>query len=275
MIRGRTDHEVKIYDWIKGGVGLLIFGSLLGLGASIPPPVKIDVSLFGLDPVRNVSPVGKPLEAIYGRGTPGSVLTIRVDGADYGRVTVDESGRWKVNRPLLAGSYQVEIVKLDLRDDPIATLGPYPLVAGVGGTPPPEVEPEPERTVATAVVEPATERRIVPESLGGLEPEIRRAETQKRDTQGGAERTVRDRVTIDQKAPGARIPDGLLLLSGEAPTGVRVEIYADGKLLGRARGDAQGTWRSRVSVLPNTRQIAVRASKSEVRGTVWQAPESR
>jgi nucleoid-associated protein YgaU len=176
-----------------------------------PKPAAVAPSF---DIVR-VDPQGSAV--IAGRAAPNASITIRSDGTELGRVTADGQGSWAFGptEVLPPGSHALTLSERTPAGQDVASAGSVLMMV-------------PDRQVAAAAPSPPlavlTGQGSAPQVLQGP-PGVGTAKPGHLGL--GA-------VEYDDK--------GALKLSGTAPPGATVQLYADNKPVGQVHTDAAGRW---------------------------------
>lgn len=174
-----------------------------------PPPAIAEPAKPSFDVVR-VTPDGRAV--IAGRAFPGSTVIVRDGTAEIGRAQADANGAWVLvpDKPLGAGSHNLTIAAIPVQGGK-AVAGTGSVVVAVAAQ---SGQPKAALAVATAANAPS---RVL-EGGGTAKPGQLGLQT----------------LDYDQK--------GRIRLSGTAPPGARVEVYAGKRALGQAVAGADGRW---------------------------------
>lgn len=231
MIRGRKPSEIARYDWMKGIVALIALVALFASAMYSCAPSR-QLSEYGL--ADNPSKPKMPLRQLKGFGVKGKYIEVRLEDTAntedllFGRVQVDENGKWMVDRPIAPGTYKIRIKELDQKDEPVYTFGPYNL--GVGA-----VESG-KRKLSTVTwsenpnAKPA-QRPETPPLPGGASLESP---------------TASPRVVISKTVPSQIESPGKVVLKGIAPAGTVLVAYVNGTMIAKITSDSTGYWQKTI-----------------------------
>lgn len=212
------------------------------MGAQIPPPASGTTA-------TPQTPVTSPDEptfdvvridaggdtVIAGRAKPGARVTIIDGGKELGQVTADARGEWVFlpSGPLDPGSRELRLRAVNPDGKTVESGETVVLVV-------------PPRGQGTALAI-KSDKNGVSHILQGPNG----------TTQGALSLDIIDH---DDK--------GHMSVSGRAPTGARINLYLDDKLLGRATADSEGNWRVAAAMPPGKGSHKVRADQVDGKGKV-------
>jgi nucleoid-associated protein YgaU len=179
--------------------------------ASLPssPPPAPTVPSFD---IVKVDPSGHTV--IAGRATPGAKVTVLDGDKSLGEVTADDRGEWVLlpTTPMTPGERQLTLEATD---------------------PATGAKTKSTDTVALAVATP-TANGAAPGSVAVLLPGNANQPAQALQTP-----TARGGLSLDTAEYNDK---GGLMLSGHAPAGTTLRLYADNQPIGTAKTDGQGKW---------------------------------
>jgi nucleoid-associated protein YgaU len=167
------------------------------------------------------------MAVIAGRAQPGAVVIVLDGETEIARATADSRGEWVAlpAKPLAPGTRELSLVARTTGD----TAGRRSDRVVVVVVPERQVQTAARATGAVAVAVARDPENTAPSRLLQVpSPEPR-----------GAPPLPVTIETIDYDATGE------VVLSGRTPAGTVVQLYLDGKPIGRAEGDANGRWTMR------------------------------
>ena len=176
---------------------------------------------------------------IAGRAKPGARVTIFDGGKELGQVTADQRGEWVFlpPGPLPPGSRELKLKALNADGTQVDSGETVVLVVPQRGQGP-----------ALAI-------------KSGRDGTSRILQGPANATQGGPSGGLSmDIVDLDDK--------GRMTASGRAPSGAKVNLYLDNRLLGRAAADAEGNWRVASTLPPGKGTHLLRADQVDDKGKV-------
>ncbi len=167
------------------------------------------------------------MAVIAGRAQPGAVVIVLDGDTEIARTTADARGEWVAlpAKPLATGTRELSLVAR------------HPGAAGERKSDRVVVVVVPERQVQTAARAPGAVAVAVARDVESAAPS-RLLQVPSAEPRGAPPLPVTIE-TIDYDATGE------VVLSGRTPAGTVVQLYLDGKPIGRAEGDPNGRWTMR------------------------------
>jgi hypothetical protein len=218
-------------------------------GNSKPAPAPTDQAVENkvkptFDVVR-VTPEGNAV--IAGRGQPGAMITVIVDGQAVGEVRADERGEWVLvpAKPLAPGSRQLSlsqrIGEAQVQSDDVVVV----------------VVPEPQKDIAGRPAQAPSQALALKFPRKGDGPST---VLQKPTPADSAQAFAVDTIDYDDV--------GQLYISGRGLPKHIVQLYLDNKFIGRATVDANNGWRIKPDnpVAPGLYQL--RADHADPQGKI-------
>jgi nucleoid-associated protein YgaU len=208
--------------------------------AAAPPPVPTPPATAPIVPsfdIVKVDPSGHAV--IAGRAAPGAKVTVLDGDKPLGQVTANERGEWVLvpTDPMSPGERQLTLEATDPRTG---------------------AKTKSTDTVALAVAPPQGAGTVAVLLPGNANEPAQALQTP--NARGGS-------LSLDTAEYGA---NGKLMLSGHAPPGATLRLYADNQLVGTVTADSSGKWSS-VSPHPHaTGKIELRVDQLNADGSVAQ-----
>ncbi len=249
------------------------------LKLTVPEPVKA--------PTLNAPQVGDDgTLTLSGTGTPGSTVEVWANGKLVGKTTVGADGTWSFAAPLEAGDYDFSARAVDASGKTLAESAPLkftvpvlvkaptfdlPTVGDDGtvtlsgtGTPGSKVEiwTGGKRIGEATVGVDGTWSFAAPLEAGDYDFSARAVDASGKTLAESAplKFTVPARVkapTLTAPLPGAAITGDTVTLEGTGEPGAEVEILDNGKVVGKAVVQADGTWKFDYKVEPGAHALTV------------------